>query len=417
MIVAPTRPDLTVVIDLPASEGLARAQARRNASEPAPAEGLHHALRTPTRPATLPSTNACARASSPSPRPNRSAASSWTGGLRSEVGPGQAEARRRPDAGESVMARAPALQQVEELPEADRLEGFHPRHARAVRPRGHRGNARGCVRRRAPIMPGSSPARRGSARPRSPTASPATCWRSSPSAAETVARSRLARRPAPAAKCARCPTRGSWCCAAPTTSRPSASPSRSRSTRCAGSGRSSPCGPRSAWRVVIVDRADEFNVAAANALLKSLEEPPARTLFLLVSSAPGGLLPTIRSRCRTLALAPLASAPLRRAVCRRSPRAAARSRKPPNGPRSSGWRRAARARARAPGLRRAGAQRTPARPPGRTAGRRLDQVHGLAEERPVRGRAAPRALLRAAARASRPASCAPRRPARATPRR
>jgi dTMP kinase len=39
MIVAPTRPDLTVVIDLPASEGLARAQARRNASEPAPAEG------------------------------------------------------------------------------------------------------------------------------------------------------------------------------------------------------------------------------------------------------------------------------------------------------------------------------------------------------------------------------------------
>jgi len=51
-----------------------------------------------------------------------------------------------------------------------------------------------------------------------------------------------------------------------------------------------------AWRVVIVDRADELNISAANALLKSLEEPPPRTIFLLVSSAPGRLLTTIRSR-------------------------------------------------------------------------------------------------------------------------
>ena len=69
-----------------------------------------------------------------------------------------------------------------------------------------------------------------------------------------------------------------------------------------------------AWRVVVVDRADELNVSAANALLKSLEEPPARTLFLLVSSEPGALLPTIRSRCRTLPMAPLPSEPLRAAV-------------------------------------------------------------------------------------------------------
>jgi DNA polymerase-3 subunit delta' len=69
-----------------------------------------------------------------------------------------------------------------------------------------------------------------------------------------------------------------------------------------------------AWRVVVVDQADELNVAAANALLKSLEEPPVRTLFVLVSSEPGGLLPTIRSRCRTLPMAPLPSAPLRAAV-------------------------------------------------------------------------------------------------------
>jgi DNA polymerase-3 subunit delta' len=62
------------------------------------------------------------------------------------------------------------------------------------------------------------------------------------------------------------------------------------------------------WRVVIVDTVDEMNRNAANALLKGLEEPPANTLFLLVSHAPGRLLPTIRSRCRRLELAPLPEA-------------------------------------------------------------------------------------------------------------
>jgi DNA polymerase-3 subunit delta' len=60
------------------------------------------------------------------------------------------------------------------------------------------------------------------------------------------------------------------------------------------------------WRVAIIDAADEMNVNAENALLKILEEPPARGLFLLVSHQPGRLLPTIRSRCRTLRLKPLA---------------------------------------------------------------------------------------------------------------
>jgi DNA polymerase III subunit delta' len=69
-----------------------------------------------------------------------------------------------------------------------------------------------------------------------------------------------------------------------------------------------------AYRVVIVDSADELNPNAANALLKSLEEPPARTVFLLVSSEPGRLLPTIRSRCRTLMLAALDAENLRKAV-------------------------------------------------------------------------------------------------------
>ncbi len=62
------------------------------------------------------------------------------------------------------------------------------------------------------------------------------------------------------------------------------------------------------WRVVIVDSADEMNVSAANALLKLLEEPPAKTVFLLISHSPARLLPTIRSRCRMLDLAPLDAA-------------------------------------------------------------------------------------------------------------
>src|SRR5260221_1830925 len=60
------------------------------------------------------------------------------------------------------------------------------------------------------------------------------------------------------------------------------------------------------WRVVVVDGADMMNRNAANALLKILEEPPQRAVLLLVSDNPGRLLATIRSRCRILALKPLA---------------------------------------------------------------------------------------------------------------
>jgi DNA polymerase-3 subunit delta' len=62
-----------------------------------------------------------------------------------------------------------------------------------------------------------------------------------------------------------------------------------------------------AWRIVVVDSADEMNASAANALLKLLEEPPARSLFLVLAHSPGRLLPTIRSRCRSLALAGIAA--------------------------------------------------------------------------------------------------------------
>lgn len=58
-------------------------------------------------------------------------------------------------------------------------------------------------------------------------------------------------------------------------------------------------------RIVIIDAADEMNVAAANALLKVLEEPPANALLFLISHQPSRLLPTIRSRCRELRCASL----------------------------------------------------------------------------------------------------------------
>lgn len=60
-----------------------------------------------------------------------------------------------------------------------------------------------------------------------------------------------------------------------------------------------------ARRVIIVDAVDDLEAKGANALLKTLEEPPANSFFLLISHAPGGLLPTIRSRCRLMRFQPL----------------------------------------------------------------------------------------------------------------
>jgi len=68
------------------------------------------------------------------------------------------------------------------------------------------------------------------------------------------------------------------------------------------------------WRVAIVDAVDELNREGANALLKVLEEPPRRALLLLVSHSTGRVLPTIRSRCRLLALRPLSPDDLARAL-------------------------------------------------------------------------------------------------------
>ncbi len=55
---------------------------------------------------------------------------------------------------------------------------------------------------------------------------------------------------------------------------------------------------RGGWRVVVIHPAELMNAAAANALLKTLEEPPPRVLLVLVAHQPGRLLPTVRSRCR-----------------------------------------------------------------------------------------------------------------------
>ncbi|HEY8277738.1 MAG TPA: DNA polymerase III subunit delta', partial [Methyloceanibacter sp.] len=68
------------------------------------------------------------------------------------------------------------------------------------------------------------------------------------------------------------------------------------------------------FRVVIVDRADELNQNAANALLKVLEEPPPETVYFLISATEGKIPVTIRSRCRTLRVAPLAPDDLDKAV-------------------------------------------------------------------------------------------------------
>lgn len=74
------------------------------------------------------------------------------------------------------------------------------------------------------------------------------------------------------------------------------------------------------WRVVVIDSADEMNRHAANAILKIVEEPPARALILIVSHTPSRLLPTIRSRCRKLALNPLPAQEIADILAIRAPR-------------------------------------------------------------------------------------------------
>lgn len=73
------------------------------------------------------------------------------------------------------------------------------------------------------------------------------------------------------------------------------------------------------WRVVLVDEAEAMEGASANTILKTLEEPPPRTVIILISHAPGRLLPTIRSRCRRTDFFPLPDAPMADCLARLLP--------------------------------------------------------------------------------------------------
>jgi len=79
-------------------------------------------------------------------------------------------------------------------------------------------------------------------------------------------------------------------------------------------------------RVIIIDPADDLEKGAVNALLKSLEEPPVGSFFLLVAHRPGRLLPTIRSRCRMLRFEPLADSEVNAILAREAPEADAATR-------------------------------------------------------------------------------------------
>ncbi|MCY4191268.1 MAG: DNA polymerase III subunit delta' [Rhodospirillaceae bacterium] len=68
------------------------------------------------------------------------------------------------------------------------------------------------------------------------------------------------------------------------------------------------------WRILIIDPADDLNASAANALLKILEEPPYKALFLLVNHRHGAVIPTIRSRCQSVVLSVLADTDVRYAA-------------------------------------------------------------------------------------------------------
>lgn len=81
-----------------------------------------------------------------------------------------------------------------------------------------------------------------------------------------------------------------------------------------------------ARRAIIIDPADDLEKSAANALLKSLEEPPQGTYFLLVTHVLGRLLPTLRSRCRVLRIPPLDDATIDAILAREAPQADAATR-------------------------------------------------------------------------------------------
>lgn len=213
------------------------------------------------------------------------------------------------------MARAPAIAEIEELPEADRLENFpHPRHTSRLF--GHADAERNLAEaiasgrmHHAWLIAGPKGVGKATLAYRFARAALAEPSERSPASLDIAAATTATRQVRALSHPGLLVIRRPYDVKAKrfSASIPVDEVRRLRTFlghRAAGDG----------WRVVIVDEANELNVNAANALLKSLEEPPARTVFLLLSSAPGELVPTIRSRCRMMALSPLANSDLHAAA-------------------------------------------------------------------------------------------------------
>lgn len=215
------------------------------------------------------------------------------------------------------MARAPAVQEIEEQPEADRLEGFsHPRHTRELY--GHAGAenllAEAVASRKMHhgwVLGGAAGVGKATLAYRLARHLLAEPHERDPFAQtlaidpETRAARQVAALSHPGLLVLRRPYDSKAKRFAQSITVDEVRRLRSFLAHSADEGQ---------WRIVIVDTADDLNVNAANAILKSLEEPPARTVFVLLTAEPGRLLPTIRSRCRTLDLAPLDLENLKRAV-------------------------------------------------------------------------------------------------------
>ena len=341
MVVSPTFPDLTIILDVPAELGLGRAHSRRfdkvNPDTEADAYekrdlAFHWKLRDAFR--------EIARA-----EPERCVAHRRRAGRAQRLRRRVARRAHAAAGAGTIMARAPVPAEIEELPEADRLEGFpHPRETKEVF--GHAGAERmlaealaGGRMHHAWLLAGPQGIGKATLAYRFARAALAA-----PEERDVFGQSLAVADETSAARQVRALSHpGLLVIRRPydvkakrfATSIPVDEVRRLRSFlahRAAGDG----------WRVVIVDEANELNVNAANALLKSLEEPPARTVFLLVSSAPG----TPRAD-HPLALphAHAAAARRRSAACRRHAGARqppTRRRPPlPNGRRSSASPRAA----------------------------------------------------------------------------
>ncbi len=79
---------------------------------------------------------------------------------------------------------------------------------------------------------------------------------------------------------------------------------------------------RSGWKVLVVDQAQTMQGAAANALLKFIEEPPAKTVWILITSKRATMLPTILSRCQPVLFAPLGEPDVARLLTTHAPEVA-----------------------------------------------------------------------------------------------